>query len=150
MFKLSPTPLDKLNLKEEFANPQAGAFACFEGWVRNHNGGKKVTTLIYEAFEPVCMKEAEQIFKEAKQQFSILEAKCYHRVGELKVGEMAVWVGVTAAHRDDAFKACRYIIDRVKARLPIWKKEYYKNGDSGWVGCASGARHHHGSLSKIT
>jgi molybdopterin synthase catalytic subunit/adenylyltransferase/sulfurtransferase len=58
-----------------------------------------------------------------------------HRIGALQVGELAVWVGVSAAHRDEAFRACRYIIDEVKHRLPIWKKEHYLNGDSGWVNC---------------
>jgi molybdopterin synthase catalytic subunit len=58
-----------------------------------------------------------------------------HRIGALAVGELAVWVGVSAAHRDEAFRACRYIIDEVKHRLPIWKKEHYLNGDSGWVNC---------------
>ena len=155
MFKLSPTPLGSLDLKNEFVNPQAGAFACFEGWVRDHNEGKKVKSLSYEAYEALCLAEAEKIFGQAKKQFSIFEAKCYHRVGYLKIGEMAVWVGVTAAHREDAFKACRYLIDEVKARLPIWKKEYYANGDSGWVGCEhcglhpSDHPHHETQVSRI-
>jgi molybdopterin synthase catalytic subunit len=66
-----------------------------------------------------------------------------HREGTLELGECAVWVGVTAAHRDEAFAACRYIIDEVKVRLPIWKKEYYVNGDSGWVNCERCAAHAH-------
>jgi molybdopterin synthase catalytic subunit len=141
MFKLYSTPLESLDLKKGFANPNAGAFACFEGWVRDHNEGKKVKALSYEAFEPLCVSEAEKILAEAKRQFGTLEAKCYHRAGDLKIGEMAVWVGVTTAHRDEAFKACRFIIDEVKVRLPIWKKEYYENGDSGWVGCERCAGH---------
>ena len=62
-------------------------------------------------------------------------AACEHRLGDLAIGEVAVWVGVSAPHRDEAFRACRYIIDEVKHRLPIWKKEHYVNGDSGWVNC---------------
>lgn len=146
MFKLSPTPLVSSDLHRDFTNPQAGAFAAFEGWVRDHNEGKQVTALEYEAFEPLCLSEAEKIFAEARQKFSLLNAQCVHRIGKLNIGDMAVWVGVTSAHRDDAFKACRYIIDEVKARLPIWKKEYYISGDSGWVNCvacATGAHAEH-------
>ena len=143
MFKLSPSPLKPLDLRKEFAAAEAGAFACFEGWVRNHNDGKKVKALSYEAYEPLCRKEAKKVLKQAKNRFAVISAKCFHRIGDLTVGEIAVWVGVTAAHRDDAFKACRYIIDEVKARLPIWKKEHYENGDSGWVGCERCANHHH-------
>ena len=136
MFLLSPTPLQKLILKNKFASPKSGAVATFEGLVRNHNDGKKVIALEYEAFDKLAAKEANKIFKEAKSKFDVLEVKCFHRVGKLSVGEMAVWVAVNAPHRDSAFKACRYIIDEIKTRLPIWKKEYYTNGDSGWVNCA--------------
>ncbi len=138
MFYLSTTPLENINLKENLKSDQAGAFASFEGLVRNHNDGKKVVALEYEAFEPLCQKEFEVILKEAKERFAIIDLRCFHRVGKLTIGEMAVWVGVIAAHRDDAFAACRYIIDEVKKRLPIWKKEYYVDGESGWVNCQVG------------
>ena len=135
MFLLSPTPLEKFILKHKLSSPESGAFASFEGLVRNHNDGKKVIALEYEAFEALALKEANKIFKEAKAKFEVIDVLCFHRVGKLSIGEIAVWVGVSAAHRDSAFKACRYIIDEIKTRLPIWKKEYYKNGDSGWVNC---------------
>ena len=136
MFKLSSTLIDPPQYQQQLVSAQAGAFSGFEGWVRDHNESKKVIALEYEALESLCVKEAEKIFGEAKQKFSIVGAACVHRAGKLNVGDIAVWVGVTAAHRDDAFKACRYIIDEIKARLPIWKKEYYANGDSGWIsGC---------------
>ncbi len=135
MFRLSTTPLEQLNLKDDFKSAKAGAFSCFEGWVRNHNGGKEVVALEYEAAQDLCKIEAGKILLEAKKNFGVIDARCYHRTGKLSIGEMAVWVGVIAPHRDEAFKACRYIIDEVKHRLPIWKKEYYKNGESGWVNC---------------
>ncbi len=135
MFLLSPTPLKKLILKHKLTSPESGAFASFEGLVRNHNDGKKVIALEYEAFDKLAIKEAQKIFEEAKAKFDVIHAQCFHRVGKLELGEMAVWVGVSASHREDAFKACRYIIDEIKTRLPIWKKEYYENGDSGWVNC---------------
>ena len=65
--------------------------------------------------------------------FAILDARCVHRIGDLAIGELAVWVGVSAAHRDAAFAACRYVIDEVKARVPIWKHERYADGDAGWL-----------------
>ncbi len=113
----------------------AGAFACFEGWVRNHNENKNVVALEYEACASLCDKEGARIIEETKNKFAVLEVRCLHRVGKLDVGERAVWIGVTSAHRDDAFGACRFVIDEVKARLPIWKKEFYDTGDSGWIGC---------------
>ena len=70
---------------------------------------------------------------EALKQFEIVNALCLHRIGELNIGDLAVWVGVSSGHRDAAFKACRYIIDEIKTRVPIWKKEIYVDGDSGWL-----------------
>ena len=138
MFHLSHIPLEQLDLREGFNSSQAGAFCSFEGWVRDHDEeGKKVIGLEYEVFEALCRKEAGEIFKEIKKIFDVLDVKAFHRVGKLKVGEMAVWIGVLAAHRDAAFKACRYLIDEIKNRLPIWKKEHYFNGSSGWIGCSS-------------
>ncbi len=114
--------------------PAAGAFACFEGVVRNESAGKSALRLEYEIFDSLAVKEGNAVLAEAKTKFSVISVKCVHRSGTLAIGEMAVWVGVVAGHRDDAFKACRYIIDEVKSRVPIFKKEYYTNGDSGWVG----------------
>jgi molybdopterin synthase catalytic subunit len=133
MFKLTSTPLESLNLKKGLLSSHAGAFCVFEGWVRNHNEGKRVKFLEYEAQEILCQKEAQAIFKEAQKKFEVIALRCYHRVGKIRIGEMAVWVGVVSVHRNEAFKACRYIIDEVKKRLPIWKKEFYANGHSGWV-----------------
>ena len=132
-FQLTQFQLEAENLKKELANANAGAFCAFEGWVRNTNDGREVVALEYEAYEKLCGSEAEKILSEAKAAFKIIDACCVHRTGNLKVGEMAVWVGVTSGHRDSAFKACRYIMDEVKVRLPIWKKEFYTDGDSGWV-----------------
>ena len=114
--------------------PEAGAFACFEGVVRNTSDGKSALRLEYEIFDSLAIKEGNVILTEAKTKFSVISAKCVHRTGTLAIGETAVWVGVVAGHRDEAFKACRYIIDEIKSRVPIFKKEYYANGDSDWVG----------------
>lgn len=134
-FRFSRTPLDVAALRSALADPACGGYAAFEGWVRDHNEGQRVRHLEYEAYEALAVREAERIIAEAMTRFGVAHAACAHRVGDLAVGELAVWVGVSAAHRDEAFRACRYIIDEIKHRLPIWKKEHYAGGDSGWVNC---------------
>ena len=128
-------------LRAGLADRSAGAYVGFEGWIRDHNEGQEVLRLEYEVYRPLAIKEGERVIAEAMEEFPILHAECVHREGMLEIGECAVWVGVTSAHRDEAFVACRYIIDQVKVRLPIWKKEFYRNGDSGWVNCERCAAH---------
>ena len=134
-FRFSHEPIDTAVFRDLLTNPESGGYTSFEGWVRNHNEGHQVSRLEYEAFEPLAVKEGERIVAEAIRKFGIERAACVHRVGSLGIGDMAVWVGASARHRDEAFRACRYIIDEVKHRVPIWKKEHYENGDSGWVNC---------------
>jgi adenylyltransferase/sulfurtransferase len=134
-FSFSSTALDLAALRASVQDVAHGGYAAFEGWVRNHNEGIAVTALEYEAFEALAVKEGERIIAEACERFDVSVARCVHRLGELALGDVAVWVGVSAPHRDEAFRACRYIIDEVKHRVPIWKKEHYVNGDSGWVNC---------------
>jgi len=134
-FQFTGTPIAPGELRIALADPACGGYAAFEGWVRDSNEGQRVRGLEYEAFEALGVREGERIIAEAIARFGVAHAACAHRIGALAVGELAVWVGVSAAHRDEAFRACRYIIDEVKHRLPIWKKEYYLNGDSGWVNC---------------
>ena len=143
MFILSPEPIDPNILKRELENPESGACVIFEGWVRNHNDGKAVLSLEYEGYAELCQREAEIILSEARKRFAIENAICSHRTGHLEIGGMAVWLGVTARHRGSAFEACRYIIDQVKARLPIWKKEFYQDGKIEWVNCQECARQGH-------
>ena len=134
-FSFTREKIDAAALRAQLFDPAAGGYTSFEGWVRNHNEGLAVRHLEYEAFEPLAIKEGERIVTEAITRFGIEHASCVHRIGDLAIGEMAVWVGVSARHRAEAFAACRYIIDEVKHRVPIWKKEHYENGDSGWVNC---------------
>ena len=143
-FQFSRTPIETRTLRAALADPACGGYAAFEGWVRDSSEGRGVRGLEYEAFEALALREGERIVGEAIARFGVARAACVHRVGELGIGELAVWVGVSAAHRDEAFRACRYIIDEIKHRVPIWKKEHYLDGDSGWVNCercaAPGAR----------
>jgi molybdopterin synthase catalytic subunit len=134
-FRFTRTAIETQGLAAALADPACGGYACFEGWVRDKNDGQRVRQLEYEAFEGLAVREGERIVAEALSRFGVAHAACVHRLGDLAVGELAVWVGVSAPHRAEAFGACRYIIDEVKHRLPIWKKEHYLNGDSGWVNC---------------
>jgi sulfur-carrier protein adenylyltransferase/sulfurtransferase len=125
-------------LKQELKHPECGAMVSFEGWVRNHHQGKSVLHLEYEAFEPMCLAEGALILEEAESRFGIKSASVVHRLGQLVVGECAVWVGVVSAHRQEAYKASRFIIDSLKKRLPIWKKEFYQDASFAWVNCQHG------------
>jgi molybdopterin synthase catalytic subunit len=132
-FSLSDTPFDTAALRAQLLDARVGAYASFEGWVRGHNAGRTVAGLRYEAYVDLARSEGERILGEARSRFDILDVACVHRVGDLALGELAVWVGVTAAHRDAAFAACRWVIDEVKTRVPIWKHERYADGDAGWL-----------------
>ena len=134
-FEFAPGPIDAARLAVPLALDSAGGFAAFEGRVRDVNEGRAVTGLAYEAYEALAIAEGERIVADAIRQHGALRARCVHRLGSLKVGDVAVWVGVAAPHRAEAFAACREIIDEIKHRLPIWKKEQYSDGDSGWVNC---------------
>jgi molybdopterin synthase catalytic subunit len=134
-FRLSTEAFSGQSLRQLLLDPACGGFVAFEGWVRDHNEGQRVTALEYEAFAPLALREGERILAEARAHFGVPHTLCVHRVGALELGELAVYVAVSAPHRDEAFRACRYIIDEVKHRVPIWKKEHYQSGDSGWVNC---------------
>ena len=135
MFRFTHEPIDARTLRKALEDPSCGGYCSFEGWVRNHNEGHDVTHLEYEAFEPLAIKEGERIVAAAITHFGAEHAACVHRVGNLALGELAVWVGVSSRHRHEAFLACRNIIDEVKHCVPIWKKEHYRDGHSGWVNC---------------
>lgn len=132
-FRLADTRFEIDELRSQLLDERAGAYAAFEGWVRNRNDGRKVDGLRYEAYTALAESEGERILSEAVERFDIVEACCVHRIGELAVGDLAVWVGVSAGHRGAAFDACRFVIDEVKARVPIWKHEHYRDGDAGWL-----------------
>lgn len=131
-FAITAQPFEVAPLRARLLGPGAGAHASFEGWVRDHSDGRAVTGLYYEAYPALAQAEGQRIVERAVQRFGLQGAACVHRVGELDLGELAVWVGVSAGHRGPAFEACRWIIDEVKAQVPIWKRERYLDGDAGW------------------
>lgn len=142
-FSIQHSDLEPDLWRQELLDPACGGYVSFEGWVRDENEGEQVLRLEYQAYEKLALKEGERILNEALEKFPIAHAKCVHRVGTLEIGGMAVWVGVSGGHRGECFEACRYIIDEVKYRVPIWKKEHYRSGDSGWVNCEACAEAGH-------
>ncbi len=144
-FRFTESAIETQSARRELQDFGSGGYVSFEGWVRNHNEGREVTRLEYEAFQELAVKEGDRIVAEALLRYPVKRALCIHRVGSLQVGDMAVWVGVSSEHRGEAFEACRFIIDEVKHRVPIWKKEHYRSGDSGWVNCERCAAEPHHS-----
>jgi len=113
--------------------PEAGAVAAFWGRVRNHHQGRSVTGLEYSAYPELALKEGEAILAEARARFDLVGVRAAHRVGLLAVGDAAVVIEAASGHRAEAFDACRWILEEIKARVPIWKHEHYTEGDSQWV-----------------
>jgi len=109
--------------------PEDGALALFVGVVRNHNAGRAVLRLEYEGYEEMALQELEAISAEALRRFSITRIRIVHRLGPMEIGEASVAVAVTSPHRAQAFEACRFAIDRLKRTAPIWKKEFYADGE---------------------
>lgn len=151
MSKISDSPAFLFNIIQNKIEPEIlsqnlhqdeslGGIVTFEGRVRNHNEGKKVLQLEYETYKELALNEGNQILQEALEQFTqVKKVICIHAQGLLYPGDLAVYVGAAAVHRDEAFQACRYVVEGVKQRLPIWKKETFESGESHWVNC----REHH-------
>jgi molybdopterin synthase catalytic subunit len=136
-FRLTSSPIDADALAGGLRDTRSGACLTFEGRVRSESDGRTVRALDYEAYAPLAEKEGERIMAEALGKFQINAALCVHRTGSLRLGDLAVLVAVTSGHRSAAFAACRYIIDEVKARVPIWKREHYDDGAAEWINCAA-------------
>jgi molybdopterin synthase catalytic subunit len=134
-FSISTGAIDIDSVRKQMGDEDCGAYVQFEGWIRNLNEGRGVNRLEYEVYEPLAVSEGQKVIDEAIEKFGLTQAVCIHRAGLLELGDCAVIAAVTSPHRDEAFRGCRYIIDEVKVRLPIWKKEHYADGESGWVNC---------------
>ncbi len=139
-FFITADAIDGTTLRGLLENHQVGAIAIFEGWVRNHNQGHPVEALEYQVYESLAQKEGERILQEAMASFSLQAAIAVHRHGTLQLGDTAVWIGTSASHRRDVFLGTEFIINQLKIRLPIWKKEHYQDQPAAWVYCRE---HHH-------
>src|SRR5690349_19418933 len=139
MFELTASPIDSATLQARLNSPEAGALTVFEGRVRNHHLGQPVTKLEYEAFDDMARLEGEAIVSETERIYPGAKVLCVHRTGSLAIGEAAVWIGIASAHRQAGFAACRHVIEELKLRLPVWKKEHHPNGAAEWVNCTAEA-----------
>lgn len=125
-------PIDVQALAAQVEEVEAGAVCTFAGLVRNHSRGRRVTHLEYHAYREMAEKKMRQVADEIAERFGVTRLAVEHRVGVLQIGEVAVGIAAASPHRDAAFKACRYAIDRIKQIVPIWKKEFGEDG-AAWV-----------------
>lgn len=125
-------PLNVRQIADRVVSPELGGVVTFVGAVRNHHAGRSVMRLEYSAYGPMADAEFGRIIAEAEARWPARVA-AEHRLGTLEVGEAAVVVVAAAPHRDAAFDACRYVIEELKRRVPIWKREHYTDGTAGWV-----------------
>ena len=130
MMHLTRDPLDIKDLLAEVQGPERGGTCVFLGTVRTDDD---VTAIDYSAYEPMASAEIERILAEAETQWPTARVMLQHRLGEIPVGEPSIAIAAAAPHREEAFAACRYVIEEVKKRLPIWKKELHADGSPTWV-----------------
>lgn len=129
---LGDGPIDLAALAASVRSAELGAVVSFVGQVRNHHEGRAVTALSYSAYAPMAERICGEIVAAAEARWPV-RATMRHRIGDLAIGEDAVAIVVASAHRDEAFAACRWLIEEVKARVPIWKRERYADGSEAWV-----------------
>jgi len=129
---LTSQPIDLATLALSVAAPERGAQVTFTGIVRNHHAGREVVSLVYSAYAPMAEEICAELVREAEQRWSV-QVALSHRLGELAIGDVAVAIAVSSQHRGVAFDACRWLIDELKTRAPIWKHERYADGTAAWV-----------------
>ncbi len=134
---LTRSGIDLGALVAAVSGPDRGGIATFLGLVRNHHGGREVLRLEYSAYEPMAEVETARIVREAEARWPV-RVLVRHRLGELAIGDAAVAIAAAGAHRAEVFEACRYVIEELKHRVPIWKKEYYADGTVVWVDPTAG------------
>lgn len=132
MFKIVEAPIASDALYDEVLKDYNGAVVTFCGVVRNHSGETSTDFLVYDAYKEMAEKKMSEIGEQAKKQWNIEDVAILHRIGRLEIGEISVLIAVASPHRAEAFDACRYIIDKLKETVPIWKKEVGENGEA-WV-----------------
>ncbi|MGB2128831.1 MAG: molybdenum cofactor biosynthesis protein MoaE [Flavicella sp.] len=130
--QLNKTPLSLQACYDFVEDPSCGGIDIFVGTVRNHTKGKKVTRLDFSAYEPMAIKEMGKIAERVLEKFEVHKIAIHHAIGTLDIGDIPVIISVSAAHRKAAFKACEFAIDSLKETVPIWKKEYFEDGEV-WV-----------------
>jgi len=137
MFRIVEAPIEVKEVCDAVGKASAGAIVTFIGTTRDHHDGRRVTQLEYEAYPPMALTEMRKIADEAKQRWPIEDIAIVHRIGVVPIGEASVVIAVSAAHRQAAFDACHFAIDRLKEVVPIWKKEHFEGGEL-WIGSQTG------------
>ncbi len=132
MYLLTRECIDTKSIADKLKKPEDGAFVLFEGIVRNNSEGKSVRFLEYDGYESMALKKLEELGDRARRQFEIRDVAIVHRLGHMEIGECSVVIAISSAHRGPAFDACRFIIDTLKEIVPIWKKEFYEDGEV-WI-----------------
>jgi molybdopterin converting factor subunit 1 len=122
------SPIDRTAIATAIRQPEDGAVVVFDGVVRNHTRGRRTLYLDYSAYEPMALKQMEQLAQQALANHTVRDVWVVHRLGPLQIGESSVYIAVASAHRAAAFEACRWIIDTLKKTVPIWKKEFFEDG----------------------
>lgn len=133
MILLTKAPIDYTGLTEQVRTSQAGAVVLFLGTVREMTAGRRTVALDYEAYPEMAQAQMQRLINQARAQWPVLEAGIVHRLGHLELGDISVAVAVSTPHRNDAFEAGRFLIDRLKEIVPIWKKENWDDGSTEWV-----------------
>ena len=132
MIQIVETPIDHADLTERVRTPLAGAVCTFLGTVRELTGDRRTLALDYEAYPAMALRKLGELEDEARRRWPILDLAILHRVGRLELGEISVAIAVSCPHRNQAFDACRWIIDTLKDVVPIWKKEHWADGSEEW------------------
>jgi molybdopterin converting factor subunit 1 len=133
VFKVTPEPLDPQMLVQAVRRDESGAVVLFYGVARNHSEGRKVQALEYQAHESLAEKKLREVADEVRRRWPITDIGILHRTGRLEIGETSLLIAVSAGHRQEAFEACHYAVDRIKQIVPIWKKEIWEDGEGAWV-----------------
>jgi molybdopterin synthase catalytic subunit len=133
MIDITESPIDHATVTERVRSHRAGAVCTFLGTVRELTGNKRTVALSYEAYREMALKKLAELEAEARTRWPVIELAMVHRVGQLELGEVSVVVAVSCPHRGDSFEACRWLIDTLKERVPIWKRESWEDGSSEWV-----------------
>ena len=133
MFRVTTEPLDVQHVHNLVKTPADGAVVTFDGIVRDNFDGRAVRYLEYEAYAAMAEKKMAEIAEEMRNKFAVGDVAMVHRIGRLEIGESSILIAVAAPHRQPAFEACAYAMDRVKEEVPVWKKEFFADGESHWV-----------------
>lgn len=139
MIRIVETQIDVAEVCAAAASPSAGAMVTFLGTTRDHNDGRRVIRLEYEAYPEMAIAELSRIAATARERWPVERVAIVHRIGLVPIGEASVVIAVSAAHRRAAFEACHFVIDRLKEVVPIWKKEIFAGGEV-WIGSQTGEK----------